>query len=176
MKWPLLALPLVAVITLGACQDGDPLGPTDPAVESAEIQLDAVRAGLRDGRRLATVWAAVAAVVGLFSVLASLGDPLAARGPGLRSTDLSVSLGEFNLVGGVIVLAVAVAMILGIRQGNRTLGLVAAGVAVLGALSLHAQLGFSDPLLGGTPTSAALLISLAVVAFFTASRDRASSA
>ncbi len=140
------------------------------------LAVDAVRAGLRDGRRLATGWAAVAAVVGLFSVLASFGDPLAARGPGLRSTDLSVSLGEFNLVGGVIVLAVAVVMILGIRQANRTLGLVAAGVAVLAALSLHAQLGFSDPFLGGTPTSAALLFSLAVVAFFTASRGRASSA
>jgi len=45
MKWPLLALPLAAVITLGACQDSDPLGPTDLATENAEIQLDAVRAG-----------------------------------------------------------------------------------------------------------------------------------
>ncbi len=40
--------------------------------------------------------------------------------------------------------------------------LSAAGLAVLAALPLHAQLGLSDPLLGGTPTSEAFLLCLVV--------------
>ncbi len=41
--------------------------------------------------------------------------------------------------------------------------LSAAALAALAALPLHAQLGLSDPLLGGTPTSEAFLLCLTVV-------------
>jgi len=44
MKWLLLTLPLLAVITLGACDDAGPLDPADDAV-THEVLLDAVRAG-----------------------------------------------------------------------------------------------------------------------------------
>ena len=40
------------------------------------------------------------------------------------------------------------------------------GLAALAGLSLHAQLGFTDPVLGGTPTSAAYYFAVAVVASF----------
>ena len=46
MKWLLLTLPLLAVITLGACDDDGLLGPTnDSAATTNEVMLDAVRAG-----------------------------------------------------------------------------------------------------------------------------------
>jgi len=35
---------------------------------------------------------------------------------------------------------------------------------VLAALSLYAQIGFSDPILGGSATSAALLLSVGLIA------------
>ena len=43
-------------------------------------------------------------------------------------------------------------------------GLVGAGLGVLAAVSLHGQLGFTDPLLGGTPRSAARYLCLVLVA------------
>jgi hypothetical protein len=134
------------------------------------LSVDAVRAGAA-ARLLGRAWGVLAVLVGLYSVLLSLGDPLAARGPGLRSSDLSVSLGEYNLVGG-LVLAVAGALLLAASlTGPRVLALAASVLAVLGALSLHVQLGFSDPLLGGTPTSAAALLAVAVVAAFAVPRS-----
>ncbi len=131
--------------------------------------VDAVRAGLRTSAALQGVWGVLAVVVGLYSVVLSFDDPLASRGPGLRSTDLSVSLGEYNLLGGLVVLIVG-ALVLLASRGVAVAGRVAAGLAVLAALSLHVQLGFSDPLLGGTPTSAAVLLSVAVVAAFAVPR------
>ncbi len=133
--------------------------------------VDAVRAGLRTPGGLQRGWGALAVVVGLYSLVLSVDDPLASTGPGLRSTDVSVSLGEYNLLGGLVVLLVGV-LVLVASRGVAVAGRVAAGAAVLAAISLHAQLGFSDPLLGGTPTSAALLLCLAVVGLTTPSRDK----
>ncbi len=42
---------------------------------------------------------------------------------------------------------------------------VAGALGVLAAISLYAQLGFSDPILDGNSTSAAPFLSVAVVAF-----------
>jgi hypothetical protein len=39
---------------------------------------------------------------------------------------------------------------------------LAAGLATFGALSLHAEIGLTDPFLGGGATSAALLLAMAV--------------
>ncbi|MGI9084848.1 MAG: Rv1678 family membrane protein [Aeromicrobium sp.] len=137
--------------------------------------VDAVRARLAPPRSIALPWGVAAVLVGAFSVLASLDDPLAKRGPGLRSTDLSISLGEYNLVGGLVLVG-AGALLLAAAGGTlRIAALVGAGLALLGGLSLHAQLGFSDPLLGGTATSAAFLISVGVVAAVVGSRDLASA-
>ncbi len=124
--------------------------------------VDGVRARVTSPRLLAQVWGALAVLVGLYSALRSLSDPFASRGPGLRSTDLSVSLGEYNLVGGLVV-AVTGALLLVASRGPSPAAGAGAGLAGLGALSLYAQMGFSDPILGGSPTSAAFLLCLVVI-------------
>jgi hypothetical protein len=129
------------------------------------LAVDAVRARLSTGRMVGTVWGVLAILVGLFGIVASFDDPLAARGARLGSTDPSISLGDYNLLGGVVVLAVGVLLLLASRGAARALAMVAAGLAVVAGLSLHVQLGFTDPLLGGNPTSAAFLFAAAVVAF-----------
>lgn len=136
--------------------------------------VDAVRAGLRTPGALQRGWGVLAVLVGLYSLVLSLDDPLASVGPGLRNTDVSVSLGEYNLLGALVVLVVG-ALVLLASRGVAVAGRAAAALAVLGALSLHVQLGFSDPLLGGTPTSAAFLLCLAVVGLLTRTRDKAPS-
>jgi uncharacterized membrane protein YphA (DoxX/SURF4 family) len=126
--------------------------------------LDAARAQGRAPVRLAMVFAAVATVAGLYSLVLSLGDPLAARGPGLVDSGVSLSLGNYNLLGALVLLVLAVLVVLAAR-GSRAAGLAGAALGVLAALSLHAQLGFTDPLLGGTPSSAAGYLCLALVSF-----------
>ena len=124
--------------------------------------LDAARAEGRAPVRQAWVWAAVAALVGLYSVLRSFGDPLAARGPGLVDSGVSLSLGNYNLLGGLVLLVLA-GLVVAAARGSRAAGLAGAALGVLAAVSLHAQLGFTDPLLGGTPSSAAAYLCLALV-------------
>lgn len=133
------------------------------SVAGRVLAVDAVRAG-GPARILGQVWGTLAVIVGLVSVLWSLDDPLAARGPGLRSTDLSISLGEYNLVGGVVLVAAGALLVASARGGSPRLAQLAAVLALLAGLSLHAQLGFTDPVLGGTATSAAFLLAVALVA------------
>ena len=137
------------------------------------LSVDAVRSGVAPATRLREVWGVLALVVGLVSVVASAGDPLDPSGPGLRSVDLSLSLGTYNLLGGLVLVAVGVALLLAAR-GSRPAALAGGGVALLAALLLHAQIGFTDPLLGGSGTSAAVLLTLAVIALVPLRvRDRA---
>lgn len=137
------------------------------SVAGRHLAVDGVRSGAASGRTLATVWGWIAVAAGASSMLRSFADPLAARGPGLRSTDLSLSLGIYNLVGGLVIVVVGVLLLVSSRTGSRGLGLAAAVLAVLAAVSLHAQIGFSDPLLGGDATAAAMFVSLALVAVAT---------
>ncbi len=132
------------------------------------LAVDGVRAVLPGRALLGQVWGVLAVLVGAYSAIRSLGDPLAARGPGLRSTDLSLSLGEYNLLGGLTLLIAGGLLLWAARGGPRRGAHVAGGLAVLAALSLYAQIGFTDPFLGGTPTSAALFLCVAVVATFVA--------
>ncbi len=138
------------------------------------LGVDGVRAGTASPRTLGSVWAGVAGLVGLVAVLGSLDDATAARGTRLGSTDLSVSLGEYNLVGGLVLMVVAALLVVAARGGPPLAGPFSAGVAALAALSLYAQIGFSDPLLGGTATSAALFLTVAVVALSCRPRRRVS--
>ncbi len=128
--------------------------------------VDAVRAGLAPAASLQRVWGVVALVVGLYSVVASIDDPLNPSGPGLRSTDLSISLGTYNLLGGLVVTLVGAALLLASR-GSRAAALGGSALALVAALLLRAQIGFADPLLGGSGTSVAVLITLGVVALAT---------
>jgi hypothetical protein len=144
------------------------------------LGVDGVRAGTTSARTLATLWAAVAGVPGLIALAGSLGsldEATAARGTRLGSTAVSISLGEYNLLGGLVLLVVAALLLVAAQRGSRVLGLVAAGVAGLAAVTLYVQVGFSDPLLGGTATSAALFLTMALVAAATTGsrRHRAAS-
>ncbi len=130
------------------------------------LGVDGVRAGLPIRRTLGLCWGGLTVLVGLYSVLGSFGDPLATRGPGLVSSDLSVGLGHYNLLGGLALVIVGVLIVMAARGGPRVVARAAAVLAVLAGLSLHAQLGFTDPVLGGTPTSAAYFLAVAVVALF----------
>jgi hypothetical protein len=134
------------------------------------LAVDAVRAG-GPARVLGQVWGAIAVIVGLISVVWSLDDPMAVRGPGLKSTDLSLSLGEYNLVGGLVLAVAGVLLFVTARGGPRPMAQLAAALALLGGLSLHAQLGFTDPVLGGSATSAAFFFAVALVAACVGSRQ-----
>ncbi len=129
--------------------------------------VDAVRAGLSSGRALLQGWGGLSVLVGLVTIVGSWGEPVAARGFQVGSSDPSVSLGAYNVLGGVVLLLVGACLLgasrLGVVTGARV-EMVAAGLALLAALSLYAQLGFSDPILGGSATSAAYFLCLAVVA------------
>ncbi len=128
------------------------------------LAVDGVRARVVNTAMLGQVWGGLSILVGLYSTLLSFGDPFATRGPGLHSFDLSMSFGYYNLLGGVVLITVGVMLILAARLDASTLAKVAAGLAVVAGLSLHAQLGFTDPILGGNPTSAAFLFCIGVVA------------
>jgi len=132
------------------------------------LAVDGARAGLPMLRTLGQFWGVLTVLVGAYSVLASFEDPLGERGPGLLSVDLSVSLGQYNLIGGLVLVVVGILLTLAARGGPRVAAQVAAGLAVLAGVSLHAQLGFTDPVLGGTATSAAYYFAVAVVAGFVA--------
>ncbi len=128
------------------------------------LSVDAVRAGKDDGRRLAYTFGALAVIAGLVAEVRSLGDPLDPSGPALELHDLQVGIGDYNLLGGVVLMLLGVLLLVWARTSSRRAVLAAAGVGTLAGLSLEAQLGFSDPVLGGSPTSAALYFTLAVIA------------
>ncbi|MEO6267148.1 MAG: hypothetical protein ABIO66_11155 [Nocardioidaceae bacterium] len=139
------------------------------------LAVDGVRSGLPVMKTLAQFWGVLTVLVGAYSVVGSFGDPLAKRGPGLASSNLSVSLGEYNLLGGLVLLVTGVALVLAARGGPRIAAQGAAVLAALAGLSLHAQLGFSDPILGGTATSAAYFFAVAVAAATLALHNRHSA-
>ncbi len=125
------------------------------------FSVDAVRGGVATAAPLHRAWGGVAVLVGLFSVVASADAP--GDDSGLRSTDLSVSLGTYNLLGGVVVALVGIGLLVG-SLGRRDAALAAAALAVVAALVLRVQIGFTDPWLGGSATSVAFLLALAVTA------------
>ncbi|CAN5543689.1 hypothetical protein BH10ACT10_BH10ACT10_00560 [soil metagenome] len=137
------------------------------------LSVEAVLAGLSRSTSLLRVWGVLAAFVGLVAALGSLHDPLAARGYGVGSSDLSVSLGSYNVVGGLVLVLIGALLLAGHlpATGRRRFPLlVAAGLALVAAASLYVQLGFSDPVLGGSATSAAFLLCLVAVALAAAAR------
>ena len=139
------------------------------------LAVDGVRAGLPIRRTLGLFWGGLTMLVGVYSVLRSFGDPLAARGPGLVSSDLSISLGGYNLLGGLVLAVTGGLLLLATLTGRQTAARAAAVLAALAGLSLHAQLGFTDPLLGGTPTSAAYFFAVALISTFVGSAASRSS-
>lgn len=131
------------------------------------LAVDGIRAGLSDGRTLTRVAGGTAVVAGLYSVIRSFGDPLAANGPQIGTSSLEVGLGGFNLVGG-LVLAIVGGLLLASERRGATAAYGALGLALVAALLMRIQAGFEDRLLGGGGTSTALLLAIAVVALFRA--------
>ncbi len=139
--------------------------------------VDAVRGasiagrGADTARRLVGGWGAVLALTALWAVTRSAGeDFLASRGTTLEGTGLSVSLGSYNLLGALVLGAVAVLMLLAAALRRREFAWGAAVVAALAAVTLYAQLSRTDVWLGGSNTSAALFLCAAVVSSVTAGR------
>jgi len=128
------------------------------------LSVDALRAGIDDGRRLALMWAAVALMGGIVAAALSFGDPLDSSGAPLRAGDFPVGIGTYNLLGGAVLAILGVLLVVWARFSISGIALGAAVVAALAGISLHAQLGFSDPILGGSATSAAFDLSVAMVA------------
>lgn len=135
------------------------------AVAGRVLGTDGVRGGTTSARTLGQVWAGVAIIVGAISLIRSFGDPFAGRGPTLGSSDPSLSLGPYNLVGSLILVAAGVLLLVGVRSAMPNLLQISAVLGVLAAASLYIQLVFTDPVLGGDNTSAALFLSVALVAF-----------
>ena len=107
------------------------------------------------------------ALSGLLALVLAVGeDPLASSGASLGGPSFSVSVGSYNLLGALVLLAVAALMIAGAALRKPAFALAAAVVAVLAAISLYAQLSRTDVWLGGSNTSAAFLLCAAVVSGF----------
>lgn len=129
--------------------------------------VDALRAGEGSARRLGAQWGAIAVAAGAVAAIGSAGDPLGPGGFTLGSGDLEIGIGAYNLPGSLALVLTGGLMLMAARSGNVHLDRTAAVVAVLAAVSLYAQIGFSGPFLGGTATSAGVLLSLALVAVTT---------
>jgi len=146
--------------------------------------VDRARAEPDEQRAVAAVvplvlgWGAVVALSGLVAFVLTVGDDqLSSSGARLGGPDFSVSVGSYNLLGALVLLAVAGLMLAGAALHKGALLVPAAVVAVLAAVTMYAQLGFSGVWLGGSNTSAAFLLCAAVVSGFgavTIARARAS--
>ncbi|MBA3799254.1 MAG: hypothetical protein H0X18_09215 [Geodermatophilaceae bacterium] len=136
--------------------------------------VDAVRAqaggdGPPAAARLLRGWGVVIGLAAVVALVLALGeDPLASAGSALGGSDLSVSLGRYNVLGAVVLLVVAALMVVGASLHRRELALIAAALAVLAAVSMYLQLSRTDVWLGGSNTSAAFFLSAAVVSGATA--------
>lgn len=137
------------------------------------LAVDGVRAG-RGWRPLARTWGVVLVLAGSVAVLLSLGDSFfAASGSALGGSGLSISLGVYNLAGGVVLILVGAGILAIGAGGNVRLGLASAVLATAAAVVVYVQIGFSANWLGGTNTSAAFFLSAAVVGFATWGQARA---
>jgi len=103
------------------------------------LSVDALRAGIDDGRRLALTWGALGLVGGIVAVALSLGDPLDASDPSLRTGDFPVGIGTYNLLGGAVLLIVGGLLVGLARSSTPGIALGAAVVPALAALSLYAS-------------------------------------
>jgi hypothetical protein len=140
-----------------------------PSAQYAAV--DAVRTASATGnaapvaRRLVGGWGMVLAVIGLIAGVRSLGeDFLAPVGQRVGYQDLEFWVGDYNLLGVVLLLVVAVLMIAAAVLRARMLALTAAIVAAVAALSIYVQIGRTEIWLGGNPTTAAVFVCAVVIA------------
>lgn len=138
-------------------------------VAGAAMSVDALRARPSNaesiGRSILLLWGVVVSLAAIVTVARSVGeDPLTASGAALGGPGTSISLGSYNLVGSVLLLATGLGLLAATQLGPVVTGRVTAAIALLAAISLYVQLPFTDPWLGGSNTSAAFFLSIAVIA------------
>lgn len=127
------------------------------------LAVDAVRAG-HSARGLGRFWAIVLLVAGVAGVLRGLREPIfASSGPQLGGPDLSISLGSYNVAGAVLLMVGAAGLLIADRAARPVGALVTFVVGAAAALLLYGQLGFTQPWLGGSNTSAAFFGCSAVI-------------
>lgn len=133
------------------------------------LAVDALRARRDRGQAparpvLPLAWGLTATAAGVAALVICLGDdPLADPGAALGGPDLSISLGSYNIVAAVILIAAGLSLVGLARTGRAQLGRLPMVLGVLAALSLYVQLPFNDTWLGGTNTSAAFFLCIAVI-------------
>ncbi|BBX73616.1 hypothetical protein H7H78_16425 [Mycobacterium shinjukuense] len=135
--------------------------------------VDAVRAATTPAAarsmagRLLGGWGAVLGLIGLVAVLRGAG---AGRPAYVGIRPLEFSLGEYNLRGAVLLIAIALAMLAAAKFGWRAVAFVVAAAAVAAAASIYLQVGRTGVWLGGTNTTAAVFVCAAVVSLATGLR------
>lgn len=129
------------------------------------LAVDAVRLDPLKAAGLLRLWGAALTVVGVLALALSFTEaPLASRGGLVGYQDLEVTLGNYNLLGALVTLAVGALMLAAATLRTAVLAYAATAMAVLAAVSVYAQGGRTEVLLGATNTSAALWLCGAVVA------------
>lgn len=143
------------------------------------LAIDALRSGHDRPRRiriLALVWGAVASVEATIVLIRSFGDGLfTASGAQFGGPGLSFGLGTYNLAGSLVLLVCGVALLAAALTSNYAMALVAAVLGLAATVLLHAQIGYADSVLGGTNTSAAFFLSVAVIGVVVWNVDRKST-
>ncbi|SOJ53266.1 hypothetical protein MSIMFB_00767 [Mycobacterium simulans] len=118
-------------------------------------------------RRLLGGWGLVLGLIGLIGTLRSNGSGQSTN-VGVRP--LEFSLGDYNLRGALLLVAIAAAMLAAAKVGLRVLAIAAALVAAVAAVSIYLQVGRTGVWLGGTNTTAAIFVCAAVVSVTTGFR------
>lgn len=127
------------------------------------LAVDSVRAGAT-ARGLGRFWGAGLVLAGIVAVLLNLGDSIfASAGSQLGGPGLSISLGSYNLAGSVLLVTCGAGLLIADRAAGRSAALVTVLAGAGAALLLYAQLGWTDPWIGGSNTSAAFFLSAAVI-------------
>jgi len=135
---------------------------TVPGVDSALLAQPGERSA-RASRQLVG-WGAAAAAVGLWSAAGSLQHPFASAGTRPGISVLQLSFGQFNLLGGLMMLALGAALVAAGARPRPGRARGAAVVAGLAALSVVVRWGFGSVPLGANGGSTGLLLAVVLVA------------
>jgi hypothetical protein len=126
----------------------------------------------RAGKRLLLGWGVVLVLIGVAAVIVSSDKgfraPVGAVIGQVAPDSLEVSVGQYNMLAAVVLLAVGVLMLVGALLRSRVVVLAAALLALAAAVSIYVQLGRTEVWLGGTASTAAVFLCGAVVAAATA--------
>lgn len=141
------------------------------------LAVDALRARIVDGVWLARFWGGLSTLMGMVAIVLAAGSPLGPNGANLHLPGLEFGLGNYNVLGAVILVLAGLGLLAWsftpTRGSRRSLCWGAAAVSGLAGVLLRVQIGFSPPVLGGTGSSVAFFLTVAVVAASLALRSPA---